>query len=138
MLTKQPIVLSPGVRRMLALRMDAAHGTPTIWQKIAHAFSAEVAPVLTEAEAEVVDLFKPILNAAEGQLVASLVAFAKGVLSQLAVATTVEAAAQLVMTALKAEGSALLTLADSLGEMLWQALIALALADLGKVAAPAR
>jgi hypothetical protein len=137
MFTAQHVVLSPGVRRMLSLRMNAAHGVPTIWEKIADFFRTDVEPVFSEAEQEVVALFKPILNAAEGQFVASLVAFAKGVLSQLGSATTVEAAAQLVMAALTREGGALLALAESLGETLWQALIALALADLGKVPAPA-
>ncbi len=58
--------------------------------------------------------------------------------TQLTAATTVAEAAALVKTALKSEGGDLLALAESLGETLWEALIALAMADLGLVAAPAR
>jgi long-subunit acyl-CoA synthetase (AMP-forming) len=129
--------LSPGVRRMLSLRMNAAHGVPTVWEKIADWFQSRAEPALTAAERALLALFKPILAAGEAELTADLVSFAKGVLTQLETASTLEAAAQLVMKALEAEGGDLLALARSLGAEVWQALIALALADLGKAGPPA-
>jgi hypothetical protein len=131
------VPLSAGVRRMRSLRMDAAHGAPTVWEKIADWFQSRAEPALSAAERALIALFKPILTAGEAELTADLVSFAKGVLTQLESATTLEGAAQLVMKALEAEGGDLLALARSLAAEVWQALIALALADLGSAGAPA-
>jgi len=129
-------LLSAGVRRMLSLRMDSAHGVPTVWEKIAAWFQSRAEPALSEAERTLIALFKPILTAGEAELTADLVSFAKGVLTQLESTTTLDAAAQLVMKALEAEGGDLLAFARSLGGEIWRALVALALADLAAVAAP--
>jgi hypothetical protein len=143
-------MLSPGVRAMRSLRMDAAHGTPTVKEQIEAVLGignmtpAIRASILAGLKADVhpvvqaiLDVVDPILHIDEQALAADLSAFAIKELTALSSVASVEAAGEVVMAGLKAEGGDLLTFAENMAKALYQAIIALALAKLNKPTAGA-
>jgi hypothetical protein len=138
---------SPGVRRMLSLRMDAAHGTPTIWEKLSAAFGgggANRASILageqrdfTQAEQDLVSIFQPVLHTLESTALTDLRAILNKVLSGAASLTSVAGAVSLVKTAITSEGGVVVQQAQQLGQTSLTTLVSAELAALGHVNLPA-
>jgi len=143
----QPIFIpSPGVRRMLALRMDAAHGTPTIWEKLAAltghggAHQSDIVAGeqrdLTEAEHELLGLFQPLLHTVESGVLTDLADFTKKVVTGLPQVTSVGQVVSEVKSALAAEGGVLHEQAQQLGETAVTTLTGAVLGALGHINLP--
>ena len=140
------LVLSPAVLAMMSLRMDAAHGTPTIWEKIGALFGAGGADQaatlagdqrdLSQAEQDVVSLLQPLLHSFEGTALADLTSFVKATLAA-STASTVSGAVAEVNAAAKAEAGTVLSQVEQLGQTSLVTLVSAALAALGKVNLPA-
>jgi hypothetical protein len=141
------LVFSPGVLRMLDVRMDAAHGTPTIWEKLGALFGAgganQAATLagdqrdLTQAEQDVLTLFQPVLHTIEATGLSDLSTFLSTVLGGAASVTSVAGAVSLVKSAIANEGGTIASQAAALGETSLTTLVSAALASLGKVDLPA-
>lgn len=150
MITQQHVVLSPGVRAMLGLRMDITKGEPpSVWQKFMveigqgarigltpeqiASVKAGLARDLSKGESDLISLVEPILHQDAAAVEASLATWALGFFGKLQGETSIAQAAADAKAALKTEGGALLSLVESMAEAAWQAFVGLVLAKLGKV-----
>lgn len=140
---------SPGVRAVLAMRMDAAHGTPNVKEKVAVALGlgaqvglspeliaqvqAGEARDVSTAETELFNVLSPLLGGEISADETSLVTWAKGFFAELEHPQSIPQAAANAKTALQTEGGVLLAEVVKLGEGAWQALVGLVLVNLGKV-----
>jgi hypothetical protein len=126
--------------------MPAADGTPTIWEKIGAVFNlegAENATILagdqrdlTQAEQDVLALFKPILSSAESTGLSDLTSMLQGILTLVPGVSTVSGAVQIVTSVLAGEAGPLAAQAKALGQTSLTTLVSAALAALGKVNLP--
>jgi hypothetical protein len=142
---------SPAVRAYLSLRMDAAHGTPTIWEKIAAklGFGAAIGMTpdqitatvagdnadITKGEQDLLGLFQPSLVAVEQAGASDLVSFLKAI-AGLGSVTSVSQAANIVNGALAAEGATLQKQAIAIGQTGVTTLLSAALSAAGKINLP--
>ena len=145
-------VPSPGVRRMLALRMDASVGTPTLLQKIAARLGfgaaigmtpAEIASTLagenadvTKGEQDLLNLFTPILHTGEADGLSDLQAFLTAELSA-GIPTSVASAVSTTKAALATASASAQSQAASLGETAFTTLVSAVLSSLGHTSLPA-
>lgn len=143
---RRPLYLSPAVVAMLSLRMDAAHGTPTIWEKLealagigtdhAATLAGEKAD-FTSSEQAVLVLFRPLLHNAEDFAITDLVTFITKVLASLAQPpSTINGAMGIVQTALTSEAGVAEAQAVSIGTTSLTTLVTAALASLGHLNVP--
>lgn len=146
---RRPVFLSPAVLAYGAIRMDAAHGTPTLWEKIGALFGADGANQsavlagdqrdLSQAEQDLLGIFQPILHTLESESLSDLTDLTKTVLTgaEGGQVTTVAGAVALVKTAVQAEGGTVAQQVETLGETSLTTLVSAVLASLGKVSLPA-
>jgi hypothetical protein len=126
--------------------MPASQGTPTIWEKIGAVFNldgAQNAAILagdqrdlSKAEQDVLAIFQPILNSAEGTGLSDLVSMLQGILTLVPGVSTVSGAVQIVTSVLQGEAGPLAAQAKALGQTSLTTLVSAALAALGKVNLP--
>jgi hypothetical protein len=144
---------SPAVRAMLSLRMDAAHGTPTVWQKIVARLGfgaaigmtpAEIASTLagdnrdlTQGETDLLSLFANVLHTGEADGLADLQAAATTALSGASGVTSVAAGVALVKTVLTTASASAQSQAATLGETTLTTLVSAILSSLGHTNLPA-
>jgi hypothetical protein len=110
----------------------------TIWDKFTAWVGGEAhaaAVVFSAEEQAVLAAFAPILRAAEGVTLATLISFIRNALSASATAKDLPTWEAEILNALEAEGGQLFTIAKGLGSNLLQALIAVLLASVPKPAA---
>lgn len=136
---------SPAVLNYLSLRMDAAHGTPTVWEK----FAALVDPNfpnrttilqgeqqdLTKAEQAFASLLAPIVTTVQTEAAQDLVAFITAIASLPSV-TSVSQAGAILAGALSAEAGVLQKQAIAVGQTILNTLLSAALAAAGKLNVP--
>lgn len=148
---KRPFVfLSPVVVAMLSLRMDAAHGTPTIFEKIGALLGLggtdQAATLagdehdLSTVETDFLNTFlQPLLHTVESDGLTDLSALVTTTLASAAggQVPSVAAAVDLVKTAVTAQGGSLLQQIEKLGETSLVTLVSAGLASLGHTALPA-
>ncbi|MGH8335973.1 MAG: hypothetical protein ACRETL_03940 [Gammaproteobacteria bacterium] len=133
--------------------MDAAHGTPTVWQKVAVKLGfgkaigmtdQEIADTLageqhdvTQGEQVLLGLFAPILHAAEGAGLSDLQTFLTDALKGAASITSVAGGVAFAKSELANEGGTIKTQAEGLGETAFTTFISAILTSIGHVSLPA-
>ncbi len=138
--------LSPAVQNALRFRMDAAHGEPTVWEKVSAWFGgggANRAATLageqrdfSAAEQEFLTIFQPVLHTVESVGITDLSAFLKTVLSAAPSITSISGAVDIVKAALETAVGSIKTQATSLGQTSLITLVSAILAALGHVNLP--
>jgi hypothetical protein len=145
-LLRQRYIPSAGVLSMLSLRMDAAHGVPTVWEKLAALFGGDGANNasvlagdqrdLTTAETDLLGLFQPLLHTVESTGLTDLSAVIQKVLTGASGITSVSTAVALVTTAIEGEVPTIQQQAAAIGKTSLTTLVSAALASLGHLDLP--
>lgn len=143
---RRSLIYSPAVRAMLSLRMDAAHGTPTIWEKMGALLGLEGkedAPIiageehdLSAAEEAVLGVLQPLLHGAEGEAMGDITTVIQKVLAGAGSIGSIGSAVSLVESAVKSEEPVLQEQIAALGKTSLTTLVSAVLATLGHTDLP--
>lgn len=119
----------------MGLAQNIAAAASSFWGKITALWNKDVAPALTEVEAEVLQILQPLFGQFEASALAAVIAFIKGILAAAPTSKGVAEWEVVIIQLAEVAGGTIWSTVKGLSGNALQSLIALVLADLESVAA---